>query len=254
MSTTNTYVPTNFEIKTGERQAYSDRGRLDTLSTNANTTSVIYIPVTATSVANAFKVPYDFQNVNTLYFAVRRNQGESYASPITYYVDLGDDFYYQIENNYRKSFGIEKLLFQSFGTFDPTIAFYPIQKANSIQLVMRIAPYTRLVLFNGYIPAGNPGAGDPYYLYTFYNRFDKLNNDNEIPALSGPTAIPPSLYPAPLFDTWQNLYFFSPEIPANTYTSWVGPDLGEWNTAYNDTENGKKPWVNLPNEFLPKNE
>jgi hypothetical protein len=254
MSTSNTYVPVNFEIRSGQKETYSNQARLDTLSTNANTTSLSYIPVTATSVATSFKVPYNFQNVGTLYLASRRGQGESYASPITYYVDLGNDFYYQIENNYRKSFGIEQLLFESSGAFDTTINFYPIQKGNSLQLIFRVAPYTRIAVYNGLIPSGNPGDGDPYYFYTFYNRFDKLNNDNEIPALSGATAIPTSLVPAPCFDFWHHLYFFTPTVPANLYTGFVGPDVGDWNTPYNETVNGKKQWVNLPREFLPENE
>lgn len=255
MATNNSYVPTNFEVKTNERQDFSDKGRLDTLTTTSNSLSAVFIPATATSLINTYKVSYNMQNANTLFLATRRGQGETYTNPITYYVDLGDDFQYQIENYFRKTNGTEKLLFETEGNFDPITLYYPAQKVNAVRITLRLAPFTRVALYNGLIPPGNPGAGTPYWFSTFYNRWDKLINDSQIPAINpaSPYYIPSSLSPAPCYDYWNLAYFFTPESPASLFSGFVGPDIGLSGIPYNDTENGKKKWVNLQNEFLPAN-
>lgn len=235
----------NFYIYDPLKQDYIDSAKLDNLTLTRDSTSRIEIPTTATTWQNAYELTPQVAAASRLVILVPGGQGESFANPKTYYVnapflDVSASFdYFTQKRLYSSS---DKLLWVGLGALNPVTGYYATEISQTSFARWNLPPFTRIVLYSGLIPDGQPNAGTPRYLLTYYNRWDGLNNSNSIPALNGPTALAPELNPSPLVDQWVSNFFY--DIPSQG-------DPANNIPAYNDTVQGKTKWINLPkNGFM----
>lgn len=233
----------NFLVNDPSKQEYINSAKLDNLTLNIDSTSIFEIPTTSTTWQNALILSAKLLAASRVIILVPSGQGESYASPKEYFLNIpslafnptNTEDYPTQKRLYNSA---DKLLWYTEGAYNSVSGHFPIEISNGTFIRFQLPPFTRLIIYAGLIPVGEPNAGTPNYAYSYYNRFDWLIENNHIPGVN----MNPLYNPRLPVDQWiLNATYTNPNV--------ADPATGE--PPYNSTVLGETKWINLPkNGFM----